>query len=165
MKITGVSTRQTTRLPLKKLDGGMAETHPLRILLAEDHVVNQKVQLLMLSRLGYVADLAVNGLRAVEAVAKAEYDVVLMDIQMPEMNGIDAIRLIREKTGAHRPTIFALTAEDLSGDNEKDTFLNLGFDGYLRKPLQANMLQGLLRTVKPYANGKRPIPLPEASAA
>jgi signal transduction histidine kinase/CheY-like chemotaxis protein len=165
LKITGVATKQTTRLPLKKLDSSMAESHPLRILLAEDHVVNQKVQLLMLSRLGYVADLAVNGLRAVEAVEKAEYDVVLMDIQMPEMNGIDAARLIRKKTGVHCPTIFALTAEDLSGDNEKDAFLNLGFDGYLRKPLQANMLQGLLKTVKPYTNGKQSQPLPEACAA
>jgi len=147
MKITGVSTKQTTRLPQKKLDANMGETHPLRILLAEDNSVNQKVQMLMLTRLGYKADLAVNGLRAVEAIDKASYDVVLMDIQMPEMNGIDAARLIREKLGDNRPMLFALTAEDLAGDQEQ--FQDLGFDGYLRKPLQATLLQGLLKTVKP----------------
>jgi len=152
MKITGVATRQTTRLPKKKLDAGMAASHPLRILLAEDNTVNQKVQLLMLSRLGYAADLAVNGLRAVEAIEKAAYDVILMDIQMPEMNGIDAVRLIREKLGADCPTILALTAEDLTGD--PDVALGIGFDGYLRKPLQATLLQSLLQKVKPRTNAK-----------
>ena len=101
----------------------------------------------MLARLGYVADLAVNGLRAVEAVEKKTYDVVLMDIQMPEMNGIDAVRIIRKKLCDNCPTLFALTAEDLEGEDKR--FLSIGFDGYLRKPLQANMLQGLLKTVKP----------------
>jgi CheY-like chemotaxis protein len=152
MKITGVATKQTQRLPQKKLDSGMAISHPLRILLAEDHAVNQKVQLLMLSRFGYSADLAVNGLRAIEAVEEKTYDVVLMDIQMPEMNGIDAVRIIREKLGANCPTIFALTAEDLEGEQER--YLSIGFDGYLRKPLQASMLQGLLKTVKPRAGVK-----------
>jgi len=165
MKITGVSTKQTTRLPLKKLDSGMATSHPLRILLTEDNAVNQKVQLLMLSRLGYTADLASNGLRAVEAVEKVEYDVILMDIQMPEMNGIDAARVIRGKMGKSGLAIFALTAEDLTGDQEKETFLSLGFDGYLRKPLQANLLQGLLKTVKPRPNLKRYPLHPESCAA
>jgi len=100
----------------------------------------------MLSRLGYKADIAVNGLRAVEAVERTSYDVILMDIQMPEMTGIDAARITREKLGARCPTIFALTAEDLSGEED---FHSIGFDGYLRKPLQAVMLQRLLKTVKP----------------
>jgi len=164
MKITGVVTKQTARIPLKRLDSGMAAAHPLRILLAEDNAVNQKVQMLMLSRLGYTADLACNGLRAVEAVEKAVYDVILMDIQMPEMNGIDAVRIIREKSGLNGPTIFALTAEDLAGDDEKNAFLRFGFDGYLRKPLQANLLQGLLKTVKPRPNVKRPRSRPEICA-
>jgi CheY-like chemotaxis protein len=147
VKITGVATGQTVKTREKKLDAAMAETHPLRILLAEDHVVNQKVQMLMLSRLGYAADLAVNGKRAVEAVEKATYDVVLMDVQMPEMNGIDATSMIRKKLGENCPVIFALTAEDLEGETKK--FLDLGFDGYLRKPLQAILLQELLKTVQP----------------
>jgi len=147
IKITGVAAACTPKVREKKLDGSMAVSHPLRILLAEDHIVNQKVQLLMLSRLGYSADLAVNGLRAVEAVEKQTYDVVLMDIQMPEMNGMDAVRLIRKKHGENCPTIFALTAEDLAEGGAK--YLRIGFDGYLRKPLQANLLQALLKTVVP----------------
>jgi CheY-like chemotaxis protein len=104
------------------------------------------VQMLMLSRLGYTADLAVNGLRAVEAVQQREYDVVLMDVQMPEMNGIDAARHTREKLGERCPTLFALTAEDLAGDDQP--YRDVGFDGYLRKPLDAKALQGLLKSVK-----------------
>jgi signal transduction histidine kinase/CheY-like chemotaxis protein len=153
VKITGAAAASVPKVPEKKLDAGMAASHPLRILLAEDNAVNQKVQLLMLSRLGYKADLAVNGLEAVKASGKSSHDVILMDIQMPEMNGIDAVRLIREKLGSGCPTIFALTAEDLAGDD--DHYLNIGFDGYLRKPLQATLLQGLLKTVKPRAEVKR----------
>jgi signal transduction histidine kinase/DNA-binding response OmpR family regulator len=146
MKITGLATTQGPKVRDKKLDCNMAAAYPLRILLAEDNAVNQKVQLLMLSRLGYSADVAVNGLRAVEAVEKIDYDVVLMDIQMPEMNGIDATKLVRKKLGAKCPRIFALTAEDWSeGESE---YGSCGFDGYLRKPLQAAMLQSLLKTVK-----------------
>jgi signal transduction histidine kinase/DNA-binding response OmpR family regulator len=152
VKLTGVATAQTPKARENKLDGKMAASHPLRILLAEDNVVNQKVQLLMLSRLGYVADLAVNGRRAVEAIDKATYDVILMDVQMPEMNGIDAVRLIRGKLGDACPPIFALTAEDLEGD--KENFLDIGFDNYLRKPLQAMMLQDLLKTVQPLMDSK-----------
>ena len=146
IKVTGVADTQPIKPRDKKLDCNMAAAYPLRILLAEDNVVNQKVQLLMLSRLGYKADIAVNGLRAVEAVEKNRYDVVLMDVQMPEMNGVDAARITREKLGPHCPTIFALTAEDLSGEGD---FAASGFDGYLRKPLQAASLQNLLKTVKP----------------
>ncbi len=145
--MTGVAADPASRVREKKLDSSMAASHPLRILLAEDNTVNQKVQLLMLSRLGYTADLAVNGLRAVEAVEKTCYDVVLMDVQMPEMNGIEATRIVRQKLGDNCPTILALTAEDLASENEG--FLDIGFDGYLRKPLQASMLQNLLKTVKP----------------
>ena len=146
MKLTGVAPAQTPKPRPKSLKSDMAASNPLRILLAEDNSVNQKVGLLMLSRLGYEADLAVNGLRAIEAVANTAYDLVLMDIQMPEMNGIDATRITREKLGSKCPTIFALTAEDLEGDEQK--YRDVGFDGYLRKPLQATMLQDLLKTVK-----------------
>jgi signal transduction histidine kinase/DNA-binding response OmpR family regulator len=147
MNVTGVVAMQAPKGHEKKLDDKMAEAHPLRILLAEDNAVNQKVVLLMLSRLGYTADLAVNGLRMVEAVGKTTYDLVLMDIQMPEMNGIDAARITRNKLGPKCPTIFALTAEALEGDQEK--FLGLGFDGYLSKPLQALKLREMLKTVMP----------------
>jgi CheY-like chemotaxis protein len=99
----------------------------------------------MLSRLGYTADLAPDGQRTLDAIENAEYDLILMDIQMPTMNGIDAARLIREKLGAKCPVIFALTAEALEGDKER--FLGLGFDGYLSKPVQTHTLQATLRTI------------------
>jgi CheY-like chemotaxis protein len=113
--------------------------------LAEDNATNQKVGMMMLSRLGYTADLAVNGLRAVEAAEGKAYDLILMDIQMPEMNGIEATQRIRERLGDKRPSIFALTAEALEGDEAR--FLAQGFDGYLSKPIQAEKLQIALKNV------------------
>ena len=142
LDILGPEPRQALNIAEKKFDRTMALKHPLRILLAEDNPVNQQVGLLMLSRLGYAADLAKDGQRALDAVAKAQYDLILMDIQMPNLNGIDAARLIREKQGENGPSIFALTAEALEGDKQR--FLGLGFDGYLSKPLQTQTLQEAL---------------------
>jgi CheY-like chemotaxis protein len=96
--------------------------------------------------LGYSADLASDGQLALDAVGKAQYDLILMDIQMPNMNGIDAARTIGEELGAWCPPIFALTAEALEGDKQR--FLDLGFDGYLSKPLQTGTLQKTLKTIK-----------------
>jgi CheY-like chemotaxis protein len=89
--------------------------------------------------------LAPDGQRALNAVEKAKYDLILMDIQMPNMDGIDAACIIREKLGAKCPSIFALTAEALEGDKQR--FLDLGFDGYLSKPLQIYTLQNTLKAV------------------
>jgi CheY-like chemotaxis protein len=145
LNIIATEPRQPLRAAEKKFDPTMASEYPLRILLAEDNSVNQQVGLLMLSRLGYTADLAPDGQRALDAAETAEYDLILMDIQMPNMNGIDAARLIREKLGAKRPSIIALTAEALEGDKQR--FLDLGFDGYLSKPLQSQSLHETLKTV------------------
>jgi CheY-like chemotaxis protein len=125
----------------------MAARHPLRILLAEDNPINQKVGLLMLSRLGYTARAVANGKLALHALERDTYDVVLMDIQMPEMNGIEATESIRETYGERGPVIVALTAEALEGDKER--FLNLGFDYYLSKPMQPAPLLSVLEAIKP----------------
>lgn len=154
LKTMGMSAHQPAQNAEKKFDRALATKHPLRILLAEDNSVNQQVGLLMLSRMGYHADLAVDGQQALHAVEKAPYDLILMDIQMPNMNGTEAARLIREMLGATSPVIFALTADALEGDKQK--FLDLGFDGYLSKPLQIQTLQETLMTIKP-SDGSLPL--------
>jgi PAS domain S-box-containing protein len=147
LKLTGVQDQPQPKTLEKKLNSGLAERNPLRILLAEDNLVNQKVGMMMLSRMGYTANAVPNGKRALEALENAVYDIVLMDIQMPEMNGIDATRMILDTYGEKRPVVVALTAEALEGDEER--FLSLGFDGYLSKPIQAHKLQKILESVVP----------------
>jgi CheY-like chemotaxis protein len=144
LKILGPERGASLEVTEKIFDNRMGIDHPLRILLAED---NQQVGLLMLLRLGYVADLVPDGQQALHAIENAGYDLILMDIQMPNMNGMDAARFIREKLGAQCPPIIALTAEALEGDEQR--FLDLGFDGYLSKPLQTHALQETLRKVNP----------------
>jgi PAS domain S-box-containing protein len=97
-RITGIEQEPLRKALETRIDGNMAATHPLRILIAEDNPVNRKVALMMLSRLGYSADSVVNGLEAVETMGKARYDLILMDIQMPIMNGTDAAHKIQKKT-------------------------------------------------------------------
>ena len=98
----------------------LGERHPLRILLAEDNVVNQKLALRILQQMGYRADLASNGLEAVDSVARQVYDVVLMDVQMPEMDGLDATRAICARWPAEqRPRIVAMTANAMQGDRDE----------------------------------------------
>jgi len=121
------------------MDPGMAARHPLRILLAEDNVVNQKLALRLLQQMGYRADLASNGIEAVESVARQTYDVVLMDVQMPEMDGLEAARRITGRwTPDDRPRIVAMTANAMQGDREE--CLAAGMDDYLTKPIRVERL-------------------------
>jgi signal transduction histidine kinase/DNA-binding response OmpR family regulator len=145
LRITGAKESRPATVQNKHFDSELAAQHPLRILLAEDNAINQKVGQKMLGQLGYSSDLARHGREAVEAVAATTYDLVLMDIQMPEMDGLEAARLIRERMGATAPYLVALTAEAMEGDRER--FMSNGFDNYLSKPLKASSLQDLLRSV------------------
>jgi PAS domain S-box-containing protein len=121
------------------LDAELASRHPLRILLAEDNVVNQRLALRMLEKLGYRADVVANGLEAVEAVERQRYDLVLMDVQMPEMDGVEATRRILERwADGERPWIVAITAEVMRGDREG--FLAAGMNDYVAKPIRPQEL-------------------------
>ena len=129
-----------------KIDATLAARHPLRILLAEDNVVNQKLALRLLQQMGYRADLASNGVEAIESIARQPYDVVLMDVQMPEMDGLEATRLIvaRWPNGA-RPRIVAMTANAMRGDRE--ACLAAGMDDYVVKPIRVDALVDALMAV------------------
>jgi len=121
------------------LDPELAERHPLRILVAEDNVVNQRLALRLLEKLGYRADVAANGLEAIEAVERQRYDLVLMDVQMPEMDGVEATRHILERwPDGERPWIVAMTAEVMRGDREG--FLAAGMNDYVAKPIRPQEL-------------------------
>jgi len=134
-----------------RLDPEMAARHPLRILLAEDNVVNQKLALRILQQMGYRADLASNGIEAIESVQRQVYDVVLMDVQMPEMDGLDAAREICARWPGERPRIVAMTANAMQGD--RDMCLAAGMDDYLTKPIRVERLVEALNHVP--ARGSR----------
>jgi signal transduction histidine kinase/CheY-like chemotaxis protein len=121
------------------LDATLAARHPLRILLAEDNVVNQKLALRLLQQMGYRADVAGNGVEAIESIERQRYDVVLMDVQMPEMDGLEAARRItRRWAPAARPRIVAMTANAMQGDRE--ACFDAGMDDYLTKPIRVDQL-------------------------
>jgi signal transduction histidine kinase/CheY-like chemotaxis protein len=128
------------------MDKGMAERHPLRILLAEDNVVNQKLALRLLSQMGYRADLASNGIEVIESIERQTYDVVLMDVQMPEMDGLEASRRITQRwPDGQRPRIVAMTANAMQGD--RDECLAAGMDDYVTKPIRVDALVEALNQV------------------
>ena len=115
--------------------------HPLRILIAEDNIINQKVILKMLNKLNYHADVAANGLEVLAALERQAYDVVLMDVQMPEMDGLDAAKKIREKW-PEGPKIIAITAYAMQGDREK--CIASGMNDYITKPVNLDELRSAL---------------------
>jgi signal transduction histidine kinase/CheY-like chemotaxis protein len=123
----------------------LADKLPLRILLAEDNHINQKVGLALLARLGYRADVAANGREALESATRQPYDLVLLDIQMPEMDGIEAAQAIRKKLNSKCPMLVALTANAFHGAREE--YLAQGFDDYLSKPILPPALRQLITRV------------------
>ncbi|MEH2234966.1 PAS domain S-box protein [Nostoc sp.] len=130
------------------VDRHLAHRLPLRILLAEDTVVNQKVVLLMLQKMGYAADVVTNGLEVLKALQKQPYDLVLMDVHMPEMDGLEATRKIcQEWEVGFRPHIIAITANAMRGDRE--VCLAAGMDNYISKPIQLQELAEALSKCPP----------------
>lgn len=127
-------------------DQNLAENLPLKILIAEDNIVNQKVACKILHRLGYKADIAINGVKVLEALNQQPYDVILMDVQMPEMDGIEATKwIVKDKNLHQRPYIIAMTANVMDGDREM--CLDAGMDDYISKPVNVNLLvEALMRS-------------------
>jgi two-component system sensor histidine kinase/response regulator len=126
-----------------------ASTPSLRVLLAEDNLVNQRVAQVLLERRGHTVKVAATGREALAALERAEFDLVLMDAQMPEMDGFEASRAIREReklSGGHIP-IIALTANAMSGDRER--CLAAGMDGYSSKPIRAEDLFREIERLRP----------------
>jgi CheY-like chemotaxis protein/nitrogen-specific signal transduction histidine kinase len=124
--------------------------HSLRILLAEDNLVNQKVAIHMLKKIGYQADVVMNGLEAIETLQKSIYDVVLMDLQMPKMDGIEATRhIISRFPPDRRPQIIAMTANAMEGDRE--ICLAAGMNDYITKPINIEQLANALSHCRPLA--------------
>lgn len=141
-------TQWTVQRPPTKsvMDGKLAEKRPFRILLTEDNMINQKVASKMLDRLGYRVEIASNGYEALEALQRQQFDVIFMDIQMPEMDGIETTQHIRQNLPAEsQPYIIALTANALEGEREK--YLSHGMNDYISKPVQIEKIIEALKNV------------------
>ena len=146
--VTALADRWQKREAGRPISDGTATTSSLRILLAEDNSVNQMVALRILERLGYTADVAANGVEALEALERQPYDVVLMDVQMPELDGLDTSRRIHERwTPEARPRIVAMTANAMP--EEREACFAAGMDDYVAKPIRPDKLAAALRHVRP----------------
>ncbi|WP_256013012.1 PAS domain S-box protein [Desertivirga xinjiangensis] len=132
-----------TSNPAKILSKEFALDHPLRILVAEDNLINQKLIQRILEKLGYTSTLAFNGKEVLAALDNTEFDIILMDIQMPEMDGLEATRIIRSDYDV-QPFIVALTANAMEED--KETCLKSGMNDYLSKPIDVKILMDILRS-------------------
>ncbi|MDJ0706051.1 MAG: response regulator, partial [Leptolyngbyaceae cyanobacterium MO_188.B28] len=137
------TTHTNPTVSASQFDPELGKRLPLRILLAEDNVTNQKVALHVLKRLGYQADIAQNGREVLEKLDQQTYDVILMDVQMPEMDGLDATRCIREKWGDRDLRIIAITANSMVGDEQM--CLDAGMDDYISKPIRIAELVAVLK--------------------
>ena len=150
--VLGTTLEDAAEGAASSLDEELASRHPLRILLAEDNVVNQKLAIRLLEKLGYRADIAGNGLEALEALERQTYDLLLSDVQMPEMDGLEATRQILQRWPAgERPWIIAMTAEAMSGDRER--CLAAGMNDYVAKPIRVDELVAAIKRTPRRASG------------
>ena len=129
---------------LKQSEQSLGERYPLRILIAEDNLVNQKVAIKMLKKLGFRPDVVSDGSEAIESLSRQPYDLLLIDIQMPVMDGVEATGIIRREFSADvQPIIIAMTANALVGDREK--YIEAGMDDYISKPVRIKDLTRVLK--------------------
>ena len=141
-ELRGKSTPSTLKEPLKQtLSADFAQEHPLRILVAEDNLVNQKLAIKILSKLGFDAALAENGGEVLDMVNQQQYDLILMDVQMPCMDGLEATRRIRQEQQI-QPVIIAMTANAMKED--RDECLDAGMDDFLSKPVKLEDVVNML---------------------
>lgn len=146
----GQGVMQPQPLPLPKPEPKPLGGFNLRILLAEDNAINQKVALRILERMGYRADVAANGLEVIGALHRQPYDVILMDVQMPELDGLETTRRIVKDSATFpfpKPRIIAMTANAMQGDRE--TCLAAGMDDYVSKPIRVEQLAKALAQCTP----------------
>jgi CheY-like chemotaxis protein len=145
--IPSPTSTTTAPRPRKQTLQAIAQAVPMRILLAEDNIVNQKIALRLLERFGYRADVAANGIEVIDAITHRPYDLILMDVQMPEMDGIQATQHIRQSIPpSQQPYIIAMTAHALEGDRE--WCLNAGMDDYIGKPIHVERLVNALQRIQ-----------------
>lgn len=153
--------RRTTKTTSKKsfeLDPKMASKIPLRILLAEDNAINQKLAIKIFEKMGYLVDVAGNGLEVLDSMKRQKYDVIFMDVQMPEMDGVEATKRILSIYPVNkRPKIVAMTANAMQGDKEK--YLKIGMDDYISKPIVIKEIQNCLSKWGTEINEIEPVPI------
>ena len=146
MRIIGQNEKQHFSPEEKLIE--MGKRHPLNLLMVEDNPINQKVARRLLERLGYQLDIAQNGIEGLHAINQKLYDVVLMDIQMPEMDGLETTRQIRQNFDkSKQPRIIAVTAHAMEGDREE--YIEAGMDDYISKPMKIDALVAALHKCKP----------------
>lgn len=135
----GHNIEKDIKLPYSQLDEGLAQRVPLNILIAEDNIVNQKLAKRVLEKMGYLPDVAANGIEVMESLHRQKYDIIFMDVQMPEMDGLEATKEILETWPDKRPVIIAMTANAMEGDRER--CLAAGMDDYISKPIKFQEVQ------------------------
>jgi PAS domain S-box-containing protein len=157
MSVFGAGHSEDGALPSTEPEQHLAERRPMRILVVEDNAVNQQLVLLMLQKLGYRADVAGNGVEALEALERQPYDAVLMDVEMPELDGLEATRRIHQRWPREaRPHIIAVTANAMQG--ERELCIQAGMDDYIAKPIRLEELAGALSRVVRRPDAPEPAP-------